>query len=81
MLQCAKLLQLCPTLCDPMVVAHQAPLSMVFSRQEYWRGLPRPPAGDLPNPGIEPMSLTSSALAEGFFATSTTTRKGKMCCI
>ena len=81
MLQCAKLLQLCPTLCDPMVVAHQAPLSMVFSRQEYWRGLPCPPAGDLPNPGIDPMSLTSPALAEGFFATNTTTRKGKMCCI
>ena len=38
-------------------VAHQAPLSMGFSRQEYWGGLPFPPLGDLPNPGIEPGSL------------------------
>ena len=38
----------------PWTVAHQAPLSMVFSRQEYWSGLPYPPPGDLPNPEIEP---------------------------
>ena len=38
----------------PWTVAHQAPLSMGFSRQEYWSGLPCPPPGDLPNPGIEP---------------------------
>ena len=37
-------------------VAHQTPLSMGFSRQEYWRGLPFPSPGDLPDPGIEPMS-------------------------
>ena len=37
-------------------IAHQAPLSMVFSRQEYWSGLPCPPPGDPPNPGIEPGS-------------------------
>ena len=37
-------------------IAHQAPLSMGFSRQEYWSGLPCPPPGDLPDPGIEPMS-------------------------
>ena len=37
-------------------VAHQAPLSLGFSRQEYWSGLPCPPLGDLPNPGIEPIS-------------------------
>ena len=37
-------------------VAHQAPLSMGFSRQEYWSGLPFPPPGDLPDPGIEPRS-------------------------
>ena len=43
----------------PWTVAHQAPLSMGFSRQEYWRGLPCPPAGDLPNPGIEPVSHVS----------------------
>ena len=42
-----------------------------FSRQEYWSGLPYPPPGDLPNPGIEPKSLTSLAVAGGFFTTST----------
>ena len=45
---------------------------MGFSRQEYWNGLPVPPPGDLPNPGIEPESLTAPALAGEFFATSTT---------
>ena len=46
-----KSLQSNPTLCDPMdCVAHQASLSMEFSRQEYWSGLPCPPPGDLPNP-------------------------------
>ena len=49
--------------------AHQAPLSMEFSRQEYWSGLPFPPPEDLPDPGIKPMSLTSPALAGGFFTT------------
>ena len=39
---------------DPWTVAHQAPLSMEFSRQEYWSGEPSPSPGDLPNPGIEP---------------------------
>ena len=38
-------------------VAHQAPLSMGFSRQEYWSGLPSPPPGDLPDPGVKPTSL------------------------
>ena len=42
-------------------VAHQAPLSMGFSRQEYWSGLPCPPPGNLPDPGIKPVSLRSSA--------------------
>ena len=56
----------------PWTVAHQAPLSMGFSRQEYWSGLPCPPPGDLPDPGIEPSSLISPALAGGFFTTSTT---------
>ena len=45
---------------------------MEFSRQEYWSGLPCPPPGDLPIPGIEPSSLMSPALAGGFFTTSTT---------
>ena len=40
----------------PWTVAHQAPLSMGFSRQEHWSGLPFPSPGDLPNPGIEPIS-------------------------
>ncbi|CAI9155108.1 unnamed protein product [Rangifer tarandus platyrhynchus] len=52
-------------------VAHQTPLSMGFSRQEYWSGLPRPPPEDLPDPGIEPASLMSPALAGRFFTTST----------
>ena len=44
------------TLCTLWTVALQAPLSMGFSRQEYWTGFPFPPPGDLPNPGIEPQS-------------------------
>ena len=56
----------------PWTVAHQAPLSMGFSRQEYWGGLPYPPPGDLLDPAIEPKSLTSPALACGFFTTSAT---------
>ena len=51
-------------------VALQAPLSMGFSRQEYWGGMPCPPPGDLPNPGIEPMSLMSPALTDMFFTIS-----------
>ena len=51
-------------------VAHQALLSTGFSRQEYWSGLPGSPPGDLPDPGIEPMSLRSPALAGRFFTTS-----------
>ena len=43
-------------------VTHQAPLSMGFSRQEYWSGLPCPPLGELPDPGIEPMSLNISSI-------------------
>ena len=50
-------------------VAHQAPLSMGFSRQEYWSGWPYPPPGDLPDPGIKPMFLSSPALASIFFTT------------
>ena len=64
----AKLLQLCPTLCDPWIIAHQDPLSMGFSKQEYWSGFPFPPPGDLPDPGIEPMSLVS-CIGQRFFTT------------
>ena len=45
---------------------------MEFSRQEYWSGLPCPPPRDLPDPGVEPVSLMSPALADRFFTTSTT---------
>ena len=51
----------------PWTVACQAPLSMGFSQQEYWSGLPFPSPGDLPDPGIKPVSPLSSALAGGFF--------------
>ena len=50
-------------------VAHQAPLSMGFSRQDYWSRLPCPAPGDLPNPGIEPASFLCTALAGSFFTT------------
>ena len=58
-----KLLQSCSTLCDFMDYTCQAPLSMGFSRQEYWSELPFPLPGDLPNPGIKAVSLKSPALA------------------
>ena len=48
-------------------IARQAPLSLEFSRQEYWNGLPFPSPGDLPDPGIKPVSLMSPALAGMFF--------------
>ena len=72
-LNCFPQVQLCATL---WIVAHQAPLSMGFSRQEYWSGLPCPPPENLPDPGIELMSLISPALAGRFFTTSITAEKG-----
>ena len=60
---CAQLLSLVQLLEIPWTVACQAPLSMEFSRQEYWNGLPFPPPGDLPDPGIELTSPASPALA------------------
>ena len=56
----------------PWTIAHQAPPSMEFSRQEYWSELPFPSPGDLPDPGMEPASLGSPALAGGFFIISGT---------
>ena len=56
----------------PWTVPCQAPLSMGFSRQEYWSGLLRPPPGDLPNPGFEPGSLMSPALTGRIFTASAT---------
>ena len=61
-----SLLQLFTT---PWTVAHQAPLFMGFSRQEYWSGLSFPSPGDLPDPVIEPVSSLASALAGGFLTT------------
>ena len=69
MLNCLSHVQLFAT---PWTVDHQAPLSMGFFTREYWSGLPFPPPGDLPDPGIEPVFLTSPALAGGFFTSSTT---------
>ena len=63
----------------PWTVAHQAPLSMEFSRQEYWSGLHCPPPGDLPDLGIEPTSLTSPALAGRFFTTGATCEASWVC--
>ena len=56
----------------PWTVALQAPLSMGFSRQECWSGLPFPPPRDLLHPGTEPTSLAYPALTGGFFTTSAT---------
>ena len=65
----------CSTLCNPMDLAHQAPSSMGFPRQEYWSGLSFSPPGALPDSGIEPMS---PALAGGFL-TTTPPRKPRVC--
>ena len=69
---CVKLLSHVHLFATPWTVARQAPLSTGFSREEYWSGLPCPPPGDLPDPGIEPKSLMSPALAGGFLTTSAT---------
>ena len=68
-LSCCYCVQLFVT---PWTVALQGPLSMRFSRQEYWNRLPCSNPEDLPHPGIEPESLTFPALAGGFFTTSAT---------
>ena len=64
--------QLCLTLLIPWTVACQAPLSMRFSRREYWSAMPCPPLVDLPDPGIELASLMFSALTGRYFTTSIT---------
>ena len=68
-LSCFSCVQLFATL---WAIAHQAPMSMGFSMQEYLNGFPCPPPGDFPNPGIEPTSLMSPAFASGFFTPSAT---------
>ena len=69
-------LQSNPTL---WTMAHQVPLSMGFSRQEHWSGWACPSLGNLPNPGIEPTSFMSLALAGGFFITSDTLESPAKC--
>ena len=69
---CAKSLSRVRLCVTPGAVARQAPLSVEFSKQEYWSGFPCPPPGDLPDPGIEPASLMSPALAGRFFPISAT---------
>ena len=69
---CAKLFSRIQLLVAPGTLARQAPLSMEFSRREYQSGLPLPSPGDLLDPGIQPESLRSPALAGGFFITGTT---------
>ena len=68
----AQLPHPCLTLVTPWTVAHQAPLSMGFSRQEYWNGLPFSSLGHFPNPGIKPASLRSPTLVGEFFTASAT---------
>ena len=68
----AKSLQPCPTFCDPMDCRTRLLCPWGFSRKEDRSGLPCLPPGDLPNPGMEPTSLTSPALAARFFTTSAT---------
>ena len=65
---CMLSFQTCPTLCNPMDCSPLALLSRGFSRQEYWSGLPCPPPGDLPKPGIKPASLKSPASSSRFFS-------------
>ena len=62
---CTQTLQSCLTFVTPWMVARQTPLSLGFSKQEYWSGLPFPPPGYFPDPGIEPMSPVSPALQVG----------------
>ena len=69
MLSCFSYVQLFVTL---WTIAQQDPLSKGFSRQEYWSGFPCPPPGDFPDPGIQPVSLASPALAGRFFTISAT---------
>ena len=57
----------CSVTLDSLRIAEQSPLSMEFSRQEYWNGLPFPPLGDLPDPGIKLLSAEAAALVGLFF--------------
>ena len=76
----AKLLQSCLTLWDPMDCSPPDSSVQGILRQEHWSGLPCPPPGDLPDPGIKPTSLVSPALAGGFFTTSATWEAQRKIC-
>ena len=71
---CAQLLSHVQLFVTPWAIAHQAPLSMGFCRQECWSGFLFPSPGDLPNPGIKPTFPESPALAGGFFSTESSGR-------
>ena len=66
---CAQSLSCIQVLATPWIVVCQAPLSIAFSRQEYWNGLPFPPPEDLPDPGVEPKCPVTPELAGRFFTT------------
>ena len=69
---CTKLLQSCPTLCNTMDDSPSGSSVHEILQQEYWSGLPCSPPGDLPNPGIEPLCITSPVLAGRFLTTNAT---------
>ena len=69
---CVSMFSCVPLCVSPWTVAHQVPLSMEFSRKEYWSGLPFPTPGDLSDPGIEPVSPVSLALVGRFLYHCTT---------
>ena len=80
-LRFVNILKFCVCLCilncvqlfaDPWIVVQKALLSLEFSKQEYWSGLPFPALGDLPDPGMKPASLASPTLAGTFYTTSAT---------
>ena len=66
---CTQLISHFQVFKNPWTVACQAPLSMEFSRQEHWSGMPMSTSGDLPNPGMEPWGLASPALVGRLFTT------------
>ena len=66
---CVSRLSCVQLFATPLTVVCQVPLSMGFSRKENWSGLPFPPPGDLPNPGIKPVFPVPPTLAGGFFIT------------
>ena len=76
---CARALSGAEFFATPWTIANQAPLSMEFPRQEYWSGLPFPIPGDLSNPGIEPVSLVSPALAGGWILYQCAPCKAPIC--